>query len=237
MSCFWRFPAWPSVYVPIGMGSGICGLIAVRDLMGLDTEIVGVVADNAPAFALSFEAGHPVPTHSARTFADGMACRDPQRGSDRHRTRPARRAFFASSEAEIADAVRIFHTDTHNIAEGAGAAALAGLLRERGRYAGKRAAVICSGRQHRCPGARPDPRRRHARRLSGGSPGPGPRPSRGRGWRGPPGALPVCGRIRRTGRRASRPARHCRRRGASHRNAHCPRARCGNGRRAQAPSD
>ena len=65
------------VYVPIGMGSGICGLITVRDLLGLSTEIVGVVAENAPAFALSFEAGHPVQTNSARTFADGVACRDP----------------------------------------------------------------------------------------------------------------------------------------------------------------
>jgi len=66
------------VYVPIGMGSGICGLITVRDLLGLKTEIVGVVAENAPAFALSFAAGRPVPTNSARTFADGVACRDPQ---------------------------------------------------------------------------------------------------------------------------------------------------------------
>ena len=67
-----------AVYVPIGMGSGICGLITVRDLLGLRTEIVGVVADNAPAFALSFAAGRPVPTNTAATFADGMACRDPQ---------------------------------------------------------------------------------------------------------------------------------------------------------------
>src|SRR5262245_20593047 len=64
--------SWPDlqrVYVPIGMGSGICGMIAVRDLLGLRTEIVGVVSDNAPAFALSLAAGHPVSTDSARTFA------------------------------------------------------------------------------------------------------------------------------------------------------------------------
>lgn len=132
------------VYVPVGMGSGICGLITVRDLFRLDTEIVGVVADNAPAFALSFEAGHPVSTNSARTFADGMACRDPQ---------PEPLAIILSgaarilrvSEAEIADAMRIYYADTHNLVEGAGAAPLAGLIRERQRYAGKRAAVICSG--------------------------------------------------------------------------------------------
>ena len=132
------------VYVPIGMGSGICGLIVVRDLMGLDTEIVGVVADTAPAFALSFEAGHAVPTPSARTFADGMACRDPPREAIAI-VRSGAARVLRLGEAEIADAVRIFHTDTHNIAEGAGAAALAGLLRERARFAGKRAAVICSG--------------------------------------------------------------------------------------------
>ncbi|MGB7019431.1 MAG: threonine dehydratase, partial [Xanthobacteraceae bacterium] len=74
---FMSHPALDVVYVPIGMGSGICGLITVRDLLGLSTEIVGVVAANAPAFALSFEAGHPVQTNSARTFADGVACRDP----------------------------------------------------------------------------------------------------------------------------------------------------------------
>jgi hypothetical protein len=66
-----------TVYAPIGMGSGICGLIAVRDLLGLDTEIVGVVAAAAPAVALSVEARRPVPTDSAQTFADGMACREP----------------------------------------------------------------------------------------------------------------------------------------------------------------
>src|SRR5262249_7438465 len=67
-----------TVYVPIGMGSGICGLITARDLLGLKTEIVGVVARNAPAMALSFDAGKPIPTSSAQTFADGMATRDPQ---------------------------------------------------------------------------------------------------------------------------------------------------------------
>ena len=74
-------PDLAAVYAPIGMGSGICGLIAARDLLGLKTEIVGVVAAAAPAVALSFEAGQPVPTNSARTFADGMACREPARGA------------------------------------------------------------------------------------------------------------------------------------------------------------
>jgi threonine dehydratase len=132
------------VYVPIGMGSGICGLITVRDLFGLDTEIVGVVADNAPAFALSFKAGRAVSTDSARTFADGMACRDPQPEPLAIILAGAAR-IVRLSEDEIAEAIRIYYADTHNLVEGAGAASLAGLMRERERYAGKRAAVICSG--------------------------------------------------------------------------------------------
>ncbi len=137
-------PDLAAVYVPIGMGSGICGVITVRDLLGLDTEIVGVVADNAPAFALSFHAGRPVPTESARTFADGMACRDPQ-PEPLAIIRAGAARILRLSEDEIAEAIRIYYSDTHNIAEGAGAAPLAGLLRERERYAGKRVAVICSG--------------------------------------------------------------------------------------------
>jgi threonine dehydratase len=132
------------VYVPIGMGSGICGLITVRDLFGLDTEIVGVVADNAPAFALSFKAGRAVSTDSARTFADGMACRDPQPEPLAIILAGAAR-IVRLSEDEIAEAIRIYYADTHNVVEGAGAASLAALMRERERYAGKRAAVICSG--------------------------------------------------------------------------------------------
>lgn len=133
-----------AVYVPIGMGSGICGLITVRDLLGLRTEIIGVVADNAPAFALSFEAGRPVQTNSARTFADGVACRDPPaQALDIIRSGAAR--IVRVSEDEIAEAVRLYYRTTHNLAEGAGAAPLAALMKERTRYAGKRVGLILSG--------------------------------------------------------------------------------------------
>ncbi len=132
------------VYVPVGMGSGICGLITVRDLLGLKTEIVGVVADNAPAFALSFAAGRPVPTNSARTFADGMACRDPQPEALEIIVKGAAR-IVAVSEDDIAEAIRIYYTTTHNLAEGAGAAPLAALLKEKDRYAGKRVGLVLSG--------------------------------------------------------------------------------------------
>jgi len=133
-----------AAYVPIGMGSGICGLITVRDLLGLRTDIIGVVADNAPAFALSFEAGRPVPTDSARTFADGMACRDPQAEPLDIILKGAVR-IVRVTEDEIAEAVRAYYTDTHNLAEGAGAAPLAALMKEKNAMRGKRVALILTG--------------------------------------------------------------------------------------------
>ena len=133
-----------TVYVPIGMGSGICGVITARDLLSLKTEIVGVVARNAPAMALSFEAGKPIPTNSAQTFADGMATRDPQQEALTIIKGGAAR-ILQLSEDDIAEAVRAYFQDTHNVAEGGGAASLAGLMQERARMAGKRVAVILSG--------------------------------------------------------------------------------------------
>jgi threonine dehydratase len=144
LELFKSFDDLDVVYVPIGMGSGICGVISVRDLLGLKTEIVGVVAENAPAFALSFAAGQPVPANSARTFADGVACRDPQADAFAIVKTGAARVVTVS-EDEIAEAIRIYYTTTHNLAEGAGAAPLAALLKEKARYAGKRAGLILSG--------------------------------------------------------------------------------------------
>jgi len=133
-----------AVYVPIGLGSGICGLITVRDLLGLDTEIVGVVADNAPAYALSFAAGRAVPTNTAHTFADGVACRVPSPDAlDIIRSGAAR--IVRVTEDEIAEAVRLYYRTTHNLAEGAGAAPLAAALKEKPRLAGKRVGLILSG--------------------------------------------------------------------------------------------
>jgi threonine dehydratase len=132
------------VYVPIGMGSGLCGMITMRDLLGLKTEVVGVVADNAPAFALSFEAGRVVPTNSARTFADGVACREPPAEALDIIRKGASR-IVRVSEDEIAEAIRIYYATTHNLAEGAGAAPLAALLKEASHYAGKRAGLVLTG--------------------------------------------------------------------------------------------
>ena len=132
------------VYVGVGMGSGICGLILVRDLLGFGTEIVGVSAENAPATALSFAAGLPVATPSALTFADGMATREPNAEAVAMICRGAARVVEVS-EDEIAAAVRMYFDDTHQVAEGAGAAPLAALMQERGRLAGRRAGVVLSG--------------------------------------------------------------------------------------------
>lgn len=132
------------VYVPIGMGSGICALIAVRDLLGLKTEIVGVVAEKAPAFALSFEAGRPISTDSAHTFADGMACRQPPAESLEIVLKGAARVIRVS-EDEIAASIRHLYTDTHNLSEGAGAASLAALLKDPNTQRYEKAGVILCG--------------------------------------------------------------------------------------------
>ncbi len=133
-----------AVYVGVGMGSGICGLITVRDLLGLKTEIIGVSATNAPAAALSFEAGKPVTTPTARTFADGIATREPVADAVETIHRGAAR-FVRVSEDDMAEAMRVYYDDTHQVAEGAGAAPLAALLQERGRMAHKNVGVILSG--------------------------------------------------------------------------------------------
>ncbi len=133
-----------TVYVPIGMGSGICGVIRTRDLMGLRTEVVGVVAARAPAMARSVASGRVVSTDSARTFADGMACRVPDEQALKVVCRGAAR-IVEVSEAEIAEAMRTLYLCTHNVAEGAGAAALAALCQEADRQAQRRVAVVLSG--------------------------------------------------------------------------------------------
>jgi threonine dehydratase len=133
-----------TVYVGVGMGTGISGLIGVRDLLGLRTEIVGVVAKVAPATALSFEAGRLVTTESAATFIDGVACRVPDPDAIDVINAGAAR-ILQVSEDSCADAVRLLLSTTHNVAEPAGAIALAGLLSERDAASGRRVAVIQSG--------------------------------------------------------------------------------------------
>lgn len=137
-------PDLDTVYVPIGCGSGICGVIAARDALGLQTEVVGVVAEGAETAKLSAAAGRPVPTDRADTFADGMAVRVPVPEALAIYGRGAAR-IVAVTDDQIADAVRIYFTDTHNLAEGAGAAALAALLHERDAMRGRKVGLVLSG--------------------------------------------------------------------------------------------
>ena len=133
-----------AVYVPIGMGSGICGTIAARDMLGLKTKIIGVVAANANCYALSWAAGRPVATNVGSSFADGMAVRIPnveafemiRNGADR---------IVTVTEDEIAEAMRMYVRCCHTMAEGAGAASLTALLQEREQMQGQRVGVILSG--------------------------------------------------------------------------------------------
>jgi threonine dehydratase len=133
-----------AVYVPIGLGSGICGMITVRDLLGLRTEIIGVVAERAAATQLSVAAGHVVATDTADTFIDGVACRVPDEQAIEVIAAGVER-IVAISEDECAEAVRVMLRTTHNLPEPAGAAALAGLLQEREAQRGRRVAVVLSG--------------------------------------------------------------------------------------------
>ena len=141
---FSAFPDLDRVYVPIGFGSGICSVIGVRDALGCRAGVVGVVPERANSYRLSIAAGHVVPINSSHTFADGLAVRVPgpepleiiRRGAE---------GIIEVTEDEIAEAIRALFSDTHNCAEGAGAAALAGAIKERERLRGRTVAVIVTG--------------------------------------------------------------------------------------------
>ncbi|HEY0393058.1 MAG TPA: threonine dehydratase [Candidatus Elarobacter sp.] len=133
-----------AVYVPIGLGSGISGVIAVRDLLGLETEVIGVTSDRFPAYALSFARGERVETDPAESIADGMAVRGPDPTALAVILAGAARVMTVSDQA-LREAMRWIFVDTHNVAEGAGAAAVAAIAADRERLRGKRVAAILSG--------------------------------------------------------------------------------------------
>jgi len=144
LELFTARPDLDTVYVPIGCGSGICSVITVRDALGLSTRVVGVVSDRAPTAKLSAEAGELIETDSARTFADGMAVRVPVREALEVYSAGAERIVTVTDD-EVAEAMRMYYRFTHNVVEGAGAAPLAALLKERGTMAGRKVAVIVTG--------------------------------------------------------------------------------------------
>lgn len=135
-----------AVYVPVGLGSGICGLMTIRDLLGLHTEIIGVGAEGAPATALSFAAGAPVSTDSVSTIIDGVSTRVPHPDAIGLIVRGASRIVQISDD-DCADAVRLIMRCTHHLVELSGAAAVAALLSDRanGNMAGRRIGAIVTG--------------------------------------------------------------------------------------------
>jgi threonine dehydratase len=139
-----KAPDLDVLYVPIGQGSGICGCILARDLLGLKTEIVGVQSTEAPSYALSFAAGAVVTTETSNTRADGVATRIPDADAVAIICKGASRVVQVTDD-EIASAIRAYWTDTHNLAEGAGAAALAAALQEKKKLQGKRVGLVLSG--------------------------------------------------------------------------------------------
>lgn len=144
LELFHAVPDLDTVYVPIGLGSGIVGVISARDALGLKTRVVGVVAEQAAAYALSFEAGRPVTTATCDTLADGVSVRIPNAEALEVMLKGAERVVTVS-EGEIEAAMRAYYTDSHNLAEGAGAAPLAALLKEKEIMAGKKVGLILSG--------------------------------------------------------------------------------------------
>ncbi len=144
LELFRKAPDLDILYVPIGQGSGICGCILARDLLGLKTEIVGVQSTEAPSYALSFAAGTVVKTNSSNTLADGMATRVPDADALAIIRKGASRIVQVTDD-EIGAAIRALWTDTHNLAEGAGAAPLAAALQEKAKIRGKRVGLVLSG--------------------------------------------------------------------------------------------
>jgi threonine dehydratase len=133
-----------AVYVPVGMGSGICANIVVRDFLGVGTEVVGVTATGAPAYARSFVSGEVVTTDTVDTLVDGVACRTPDPLAVAMIRRGASRIVEVTDDQAL-EALALLYRTTHNLPEPAGALALAGLLADRDRVAGKRVAVVQTG--------------------------------------------------------------------------------------------
>jgi threonine dehydratase len=137
-------PALEAVFVPVGWGSGAVSVAAARNVLGLKTKIIGVVSTHAPTYALSFAAGKVVEQKSATRIADGVAIARAHEVGLQVLQRELERVVTVSDD-EVEDSMRAIFTDTHNVAEGAGAAALAALLQEKSKWAGKRVGVVISG--------------------------------------------------------------------------------------------
>ncbi len=137
-------PDLKTVYVPIGLGSGICGMATARQALGHKAEIVGVVSASAPAYALSFEQRKHVTHPTTTRIADGMACSTPNPAALEIIPAHVDRVVLVT-DAEIEAAMRALFTDTHNVAEGAGGAGLAALMQDRNQMAGREVGFVLTG--------------------------------------------------------------------------------------------
>ncbi len=137
-------PDLDTVYVPIGLGSGICGVIAARDALDLRTKIVAVVAASAPAYARSLTAGRPVSHDATTRIADGMACRTPVPDA-LDRIRAGAHRVVEVTDDQIESAMRAIYDDTHNVAEGAAASGVAAMLSEGDEIRGRAVGVVLTG--------------------------------------------------------------------------------------------
>ncbi len=144
LELFKTVPDLDTIYVPVGMGSGVCGVIAARDALGRRAKIVAVVSTAAPAFALSFERGEPVSHEVTTKIADGMACRTPDESALAIARQGVERVVQVTDD-EVKSAMRDLYSDTHNVAEGAGAAALAALIQEKESVRGRTVAIVLTG--------------------------------------------------------------------------------------------
>jgi len=144
LELFRAVPDLHTLYVPIGLGSGICGAISAREALGLKTEIVGVVSESAPAYAESFRTRSKISRPVGPTIADGMACRTPNDGALDFIFKGVNRIVTVPDSA-IRASMRRLYVATHNIAEGAGAAAFAAAVQERARLQGRRVGVVLTG--------------------------------------------------------------------------------------------
>ena len=132
------------VYVPIGLGSGIAGFIAAKEALGHCVEVVGVVSEKADAYASSWESRKMVSTLNANTIADGLAVREPSVEALNYISSRVVR-IIRVSETDIIQATKVLLSDTHNLVEPAGAASLAGLMKEQSEMIGRRVGVVLTG--------------------------------------------------------------------------------------------
>ena len=145
---WWEFlravPQLDVVYVPIGQGSGACSAIAAKLALGHGVRVVGVVSSHATTYADSVAAGRVVEAPVTTQLADGMACRVAD-AEALTIIAPHIDHIVQVSDNEVAAAMRALFTDTHNVAEGAGAAAFAAALQEKDRLAGQTVGVALTG--------------------------------------------------------------------------------------------